>query len=537
MLGLMRTNSVVSQSLATSGRLASKQTSLTPLTSLAPRRWKSGGASKVATDSADGPVLSPNSINQAVVKTQYAVRGPLVLKAEEYRNILKTKPETLPFKEIIACNIGNPQELGQVPISFLRQVISLVEYPPLLEAVKTNKALQGLFPEDVVERASYLRSEIPGGVGAYTHSQGLAVVRKTVAEFIERRDGVKSDPEQIFLFDGASPAVQSCLKLVIRGPSDGVMIPIPQYPLYSASIPLFGGQQVNYYLNEEKGWGLSLNELEKAWNDAKNNGVIPRALVIINPGNPTGQVLLEENMREIIDFCKRRRVVLMADEVYQTNIYQPEKKPFHSFKKVLHHMGAQYSDVELISFHSISKGVIGECGQRGGYLELTNIHKEVHDQLYKLASISLCPNAVGQIIMSLVVNPPRPGQPSYELYKTETTAILESLKRRAVKLIDALNTLEGVSCNPAEGAMYAFAKITIPQKAVDHAKLLKVQPDFLYASELLGETGICIIPGSGFGQRDGTYHFRTTFLPHESKIDSVIELIKKFHKGFMARYQ
>jgi len=364
-----------------------------------------------------------------------------------------------------------------------------VEYPALLEAVKTTPALQTLFPEDVVERAQQLRAEIPGGVGAYTHSQGLAVVRKAIAEFIERRDGVKSNPDHIYLFDGASPAVQSCMKLLIRGPKDGVMIPIPQYPLYSASIPLFGGKQIKYFLDEERGWGLSVNELEKSWADATASGVVPRALVIINPGNPTGQVLLEQNMRDIIDFCQRRRVVLLADEVYQANIYQPEAKPFHSFKKVLHHMGEKYSNVELVSFHSISKGVIGECGQRGGYLELTNIHSDVHEQLYKLASISLCPNAVGQLIMGLVVNPPRPGQPSYELYKKETTDILESLKRRAVKLIAALNTLEGVTCNAAEGAMYAFAKITIPKKAADHAKLLKQEPDFLYASQLLDETG------------------------------------------------
>lgn len=109
----------------------------------------------------------------------------------------------------------------------------------------------------------------------------------------------------------------------------------------------------------------------------------------------------------------------MADEVYQTNVYRDDRQ-FVSFKKVVCDMK---SPVELVSFHSISKGIIGECGRRGGYFELYNFDDQVVDQLYKLSSISLCPNAQGQIMVDLMVKPPAEGDESYENFKTECDSI------------------------------------------------------------------------------------------------------------------
>ena len=193
------------------------------------------------------------------------------------------------------------------------------------------------------------------------------------------------------------------LKLVIRGAKDGIMIPNPQYPLYSATIPLLGGSPISYYLNEETGWGLDVKELDSSFEASQKKGISARGLVVINPGNPTGQCLDVENMEEIVDFCQRRNVVLFADEVYQENIYNDKKRPFSSFKKVVKNMGSKYDSVELVSFHSVSKGVTGECGKRGGYFELQGIDEAVKEQIYKIASINLCPNVPGQIIMGLMV--------------------------------------------------------------------------------------------------------------------------------------
>jgi len=200
-------------------------------------------------------------------------------------------------------------------------------------------------------------------------------------------------------------------------------------------------------------------------------------------------------------------------------------------------MGNPYSNFELISFHSVSKGFVGECGKRGGYMELYGIHPQVKAEFYKIATISLCPNLVGQMMVGLMVNPPKPGDHSFISYSKERDEIYKSLKRRAHKLTDALNKLEGIKCNPAEGAMYVFPLIIIPPKAIEEAQRRGKLADVFYAFELLDNTGICIVPGSGFGQKPGSFHFRTTFLPSEEKIDSTIEKLTKFHAQFLNKYR
>jgi alanine transaminase len=118
--------------------------------------------------------------------------------------------------------------------------------------------------------------------------------------------------------------------------------------------------------------------------------------------------------------------------------------------------------LQLISFHSISKGFLGECGLRGGYFEMLGIPQEVQAEILKLTSISLCSNSIGQVATGVMVNPPRRGDPSYDLYASEKDTILASLKRRSLKISNELNKLSGVSCTAIEGAMYAFPTITLP---------------------------------------------------------------------------
>ncbi|RZC89916.1 hypothetical protein C5167_028981, partial [Papaver somniferum] len=337
---------------------------------------------------------------------------------------------------------------------------------------------------------------------------GVKCLRDAVAAGIAARDGFPADPNDIFLTDGASPAVHMMMQLLISSEKDGVLCPIPQYPLYSASIALHGGSLVPYYLDEATGWGLEVSELKKQLEDAKSKGITVRSLVVINPGNPTGQVLAEENQRAIVEFCKKENLVLLADEVYQENVYV-EDKSFHSFKKVARSMGYGEKDISLVSFQSVSKGYHGECGKRGGYMEVTGFSPEVRQQIYKVASVNLCSNISGQILTSLVMNPPKVGDESFESYSAEKNGILSSLARRAKALGDAFNKLEGVTCNKAEGAMYLF-----PQA-----------------------TGIVVVPGSGFGQVPGTWHIRCTILPQEEKIPAIITRLTDFHQAFMAEFR
>ena len=179
---------------------------------------------------------------------------------------------------------------------------------------------------------------------------------------------------------------------------------------------------------------------------------------------------------------------------------------------------------------------MGECGLRGGYFEILGIPESVKSEILKLASISLCSNTIGQITTGLMVNPPENGEESYSKYAEERDNILASLKRRAGRMTDALNLLEGVSCTNIDGAMYAFPTITLPEKAILAAELAGIEPDAMYCMELLEHTGIVVVPGSGFGQKRGTHHFRTTILPPEESMDEVIDLLKSFHSNFLSRF-
>jgi aspartate/methionine/tyrosine aminotransferase len=443
-------------------------------------------------------------IGKAVIETQYAVRGPIVARAQELER---------EGREIIYCNIGNPQALGQRPLTYLRQVLALCQYPDLM----TRGA--DLFPTDVLEAASRLLKGTRFGLGAYSDSKGVRFIRDAVASFIHERDGIPVDPDAIYLTDGASKGVQGALRILISGPQDGIMIPIPQYPLYSATITLYDGKQVGYYLDEGHDWRLSEVMLEESLQEARRYGVKVKAICVLNPGNPTGSVLGRDNIAMLIRFAKTHDLAILADEVYQENLYL-RGDTFVSFARVMVEEGE--ADVTLFSFHSCSKGFLGECGQRGGYMEVRNIPEDVVAQLTKLQSVSLCSNLTGQVATYCMVCPPTPGDPSYPQYARERDGILGELKQRAAMLADGLNRIPGIQCNVVAGAMYAFPKITLPAGRKDDE----------YCMALLEQTGICVVPGTGFGQIPGTAHFRTTILPPTHQIEKVVERLARFHAAY-----
>merc|ERR1712168_449547 len=307
---------------------------------------------------------------------------------------------------------------------------------------------------------------------------------------------------------------------------------IPQYPLYSASLAEYNMDQVGYYLNESRNWAMDVAELERAYQAAKDTSDI-KAIVVINPGNPTGQVLTRENLEAIIKFAAEKKLFVFADEVYQQNVYA-EGSVFHSFKKVMMEMGSPYNNLEVASFMTCSKGYMGECGIRGGYAEVINMDPAVFAMLQKSISAKLCPTVVGQACMDVVVNPPVTGDPSHGSFTEQVEKTLASYAERAKLVADTMGTIPGFSCNTVQGAMYAFPQIKFPEKAIKAAEEAGQPADVFYASHLLESTGICIIPGSGFGQQPGTFHFRTTILPQKDMINEMLGRLKEFHMKFLA---
>lgn len=484
----------------------------------------------LATSIPKAKVLTVESMNENVKAVQYAVRGPIVIRAGEIEVELKAGKK-YPFDEVIKCNIGDAHAMGQGPITYIRQVVSGAAYPELLDTANNN----GLIPADAAAQAKRILGGCGGGsLGAYSNSAGVQVIRDDIARFIEKRDGIGSvDPDDVVMSTGASGSIVALLKMMVRGPDDGIMIPIPQYPLYSACLAEFNATVVPYFLNEEKNWSLDLEELERAY-DASN--VKPKAICIINPGNPTGQVQSYENIRNVLQFAYNKRLFVLADEVYQDNIYA-EGMAFHSFRKVLLEMGEPYaSSIELASFHSTSKGYMGECGFRSGYMEIINLDKDVKIQLTKLISSRLCPPVPGQAAMDVVVSPPQPGDESYELFNEQRTQVLADLKYKAKLVADTFNAIDGITCQTVQGAMYAFPNIELPEQFIKEANKMGVVPDSHYCAMLLEETGICVVPGSGFRQKPGSWHFRTTILPPKEKMEKFARLFTAFHLNILEKY-
>jgi len=475
--------------------------------------------------------LPPITVNQNILEMEYAVRGPIPMRAAELAK---------QGRKIIACNIGNPQALGQSPLKYFRQVLSLVEEP---SKINRERALKSLFeetpisdikesdfiPDDVLDVSeSIIANMKAGGTGAYTESKGESFIREAIAAFINNRDGfeisssVSADPEKIFLTGGASQGVKFVIDLLIAQSNDGIMIPIPQYPLYSATIKKAGGVQVNYNPDEDSGWTFDQGLLEESLEKAKGSGVNVKGIVVINPGNPTGAVLSEQSIRTVIDFAKEHRLVILADEVYQENVYKGE---FVSFAKVL-----GLEKVPLFSFHSISKGFFGECGHRGGYLEVRNPPQiqgsdlDFVDLLTKQASVSLCPNTAGQILTYLMVTPPVEGSESLQKYVDERNRILSDLKDKAAMVREAFTKMEGVECFGETGALYLFPRLN---------KLPTGKTDYDYCMALLEKTGLCTVNGTGFGQKEGTHHLRIAFLPPQELLAKVLPEWIKFHNEYV----
>jgi len=463
-------------------------------------------------------VNKPFYVNPKLVSMEYAVRGSIAKRAAELKRLGRT---------IIPCNIGNPQALGQPPLTFYRQVLSLLEYPELLKD-KTNQ-ISHVFSDTAFDYGHTIMEKMETGLGAYSDSKGHEFIREAIAEFIDKRDdvlknnGTRSNPDNIFLTDGASEGAKNIIELLITNKQDGIMVPIPQYPLYSATIHRCGGVQVNYYTDEDEGWILTRDALEISYSQAEENGINIRAIVVINPGNPTGSILNKGCVDEVVDFASEKGLAIIADEVYQDNTYGSK---FHSFAQAVW----DRPHVPLFSLHSVSKGFYGECGHRGGYLEVRNSPKLVSTEqslieiLFRQASINLCSNTIGQVLVYLMVTPPSEESLVGELHKNEVKSVLKGLQEKASLIKKSFTEMEGVQCFGEIGALYLFPRLDI---------LPDQTTDFDYCMALLESTGLSTVNGSGFGQKEGTHHLRIAFLPSKSMLEEVLPKWIEFHQKYI----
>lgn len=479
-----------------------------------------------------GPVLTKDSINQNVVKAEYSVKGE-IWKEQERMQLEMNQGKKFPFGELCHLHLGNPQLHGMKPVTFHRQVLSVCLYPGLLES--------STYSDDVKRRAKeYLDNYI--SVGCYSETKGNPMVPKNIAKYISKRDGVFSNPENIFLYNGVSEALSNVIQTInVPGGNTGFMVPVPQYPLYNARIQLNDANFVGYLLDEDNEWEIDEYQLNKSYEESTAKGVDVKALIAINPGNPTGQVFSKKSIEAIFRFAFERGLVVLADETYQEVIHS-DLKPFVSFRKVLSDLPPELSNsIELISFHSSSKGGLGESGLRAGYCELHNLDPGVMGVLYKLKTIFLSSNSVGQIILDLKVRPPTIEDSTKETvdeYQRELRIRGGELRTKAIILEHEIRTMRGVTVNPIQGGYYAFPRIHLPENFIAEAKSKGVAPDDYFCMKALHETGVVLASGTGFKQKPGTYHFRCSILENPiSFFNRKIESLSTFNDEIQKKYK
>ncbi|XP_064818255.1 alanine aminotransferase 2-like, partial [Oncorhynchus masou masou] len=440
--------------------------------------------------------------------------------------------EQKPLKEVIDISSGDSHRTGIKPISFVRQVLSVCLYPELLH--------DDTLPVDVRQRAQRLLGECDGGsVGSYTDPCGLPHVQRSVAEFITGRDGgVPSHPDNIFISAGSQIALKVMLKLLVRGKGvsqTGVLTPQPCPHTLPMLLEEVGAVLVPYQLSEEQGWALEPGELHRALTASRGH-CRPRALYISNPGIPTGHVQSRKSIEWVIQFAAEERLFLLVNEVYQDCVYG-EGMEFMSYKRVLFEMGQQYSEmVELASFHSISNGIMGECGLRAGYMELVNVDPAVMVFGKTLLCTDISAPVTGQIALEIMVNPPRPGDPSHSKYTQEILTNRITLAQNAQRAWEFLIGLPGVSCQPVTGGIFLYPRLSLPPEAVEQARSDGLEADVLYSQSLLDEEGVCVGAGCENGQREDKYHIRLCVMTPSATLEKVLACLGSFHLHFLDQY-
>lgn len=399
--------------------------------------------------------MTPEVIKPAVrtEKITYAIRD-ILLVADE---VAKTG------KEMLYLNIGDP---------------NIYDFEP---------------PRHLIE-ASYdamLRNK-----NGYAPSSGI----KDAVEAIRNEAGRKGikNIHDVFVTHGASEAIDICLTALVND-GENVLTPTPGYPLYTAISAKLSAYENPYYLDESNGWQPDIEDIKKKINSKT------KAIVLINPNNPTGSLYKKEILEEIIKLAEENNLVIFADEIYDKLLFDGQKHIS---------IASLNSEVPCITFGGLSKNYMVP-GFRIGWGVISGNEAKLKDYL----------SAINRILRSrLSANHPEQYGIKIAL-EGDQTHLVEAMKKLQVRrdiTFEMLNQVEGISCVKPEGAFYAFPKIEIDK------------PDIEFVSGLIKETGVVVVHGSGFGQVPGTHHFRVVFLPNDEILRKAYQKIGDFYKKFTA---
>ena len=406
--------------------------------------------------------MKPIAKSAKLANVAYDIRGPVLDRARQMEE---------EGQKIIKLNIGNVAAFGLEP------------------------------PDEIVQ--DMIRN-LPHSAG-YTDSKGLFAPRKAVVHHTQQKGVAGVSIDDVYLGNGASEMIAMSINALLND-GDEVLIPSPDFPLYTAVVGLSGGVPVHYRCDESSGWSPDLEHMASL--------VTPRTrgLVVINPNNPTGALYPKEVLLQIIEVARRHELVVFADEIYDKTVYDGATHTSIS---------SLADDVLFVTFNGLSKNY-RSCGYRAGWMVVSGEKRHAGDYiegLNMLASLRLCANTPGQLAIQTALG----GYQSID----DLVAPTGRLCRQRDLAYELLSAIPGVSVVKPKAALYLFPRLD--------PMLYPIADDQQFAYDLLSEQKVLIVQGTGFNW-SAPDHFRIVFLPNSDDLTEAIGRIARFLEHYRKRH-
>ncbi len=407
-------------------------------------------------------MLKPIAKSSKLTNVCYDIRGPVLEKARQMQE---------EGHKIIQLNIGNLAVFGLEP------------------------------PDEIVQ--DMIRN-LPNAAG-YTDSKGLFAPRKAVVHYCQEKRIAGVGVDDVYLGNGASELITMSLNALLDA-GDEILVPAPDYPLWTASASLSGGRPVHYLCDEGSGWLPDLDDIRR------KIGPATRGIVVINPNNPTGALYPPDLLSEIVEIARQHQLIVFADEIYDKTLYDGNT---HTS------IASLADDVLFITFNGLSKNY-RSCGYRAGWMIVSGDKRHAKDYiegLNMLASMRLCANTPGQLAIQTALG-------GYQSIK-DLVAPGGRLARQRDLAYDLLTRIPGVTVVKPKAALYMFPRLD--------PKVYPITDDQQFAYELLAEEKVLIVQGTGFNWPEPD-HFRLVFLPNSDDLADAIGRIDRFLGHYRKRH-
>jgi alanine-synthesizing transaminase len=357
-----------------------------------------------------------------------------------------------------------------------------------------NLAVFGLEPPD--EIVQDMIRNLPDAAG-YTDSKGLFAPRKSIVHYCQEKRIAGVTVDDVYLGNGASELITMSMNALLNV-GDQILVPAPDYPLWTASVSLSGGTPVHYMCDEGAGWVPDLADIERK--------ITPhtKGIVVINPNNPTGALYPDDVLKAMVDLARKHNLIVFADEIYDKVLYDGNT---HTS------IASLADDVFFVTFNGLSKNY-RSCGYRAGWMIVSGNKKMARDYiegLNMLASMRLCANTPGQLAIQTALG-------GYQSINDLVAPGGRLCKQRDLAY-DMLTAIPGVTCVKPKAALYMFPRLD--------PKVYPMADDQQFAYELLAEEKVLIVQGTGFNYPTPD-HFRLVFLPNTDDLAEAIGRIDRF---------